>query len=262
MSLIAFASAKGSPGVTQTVTALAASWPTDPVVADLDPVGGDVALRSTAPDGTPLETERGLLSYAVALRGGRDAALDDHLQLLDDGTPVLAGVRSPAQVQGLGMAWPSVARGLAADPRDVLADCGRIVPGTPVGPVIEAADALVLVARSEVESLAHLRERLLGLREPLRISSIGSVGVGVVLVGDPGDRRSREDLERLLASAGVPVPVFGTVAYDPKAVRALRTASPRAQRRSLLFRSLVDVTSRIRELAGARAGGYDERQVV
>jgi len=47
MSLIAFASVKGSPGVTTTVLALASVWPTSQhlIVAELDPAGGDLATR-------------------------------------------------------------------------------------------------------------------------------------------------------------------------------------------------------------------------
>ncbi len=43
MSVIALASAKGSPGVTTTALALAAVWPRRVLVADCDPSGGDLA---------------------------------------------------------------------------------------------------------------------------------------------------------------------------------------------------------------------------
>jgi len=64
MAYIAFASAKGSPGVTTAVAALAATWPADRplVVAELDPAGGDLVVR------LDLATEPGLVSLAAAGR--------------------------------------------------------------------------------------------------------------------------------------------------------------------------------------------------
>lgn len=40
--LITFLSAKGSPGVTTAVLALATQWPRTAIAVDLDPQGGDV----------------------------------------------------------------------------------------------------------------------------------------------------------------------------------------------------------------------------
>lgn len=252
MALISFASAKGSPGVTQTVTGLAGVWTGDVVVADLDPVGGDVGLRLRGEDGLPLDDSEGLLSYGAAVRGGRSAELSDHLQVTDDGTQVLVGVAGPGQVQGLGPAWPHIATALRGAEADVLVDCGRIGPGSPVLPVIERSSALIMVARSDVSALSHLRERLGWLRDTLRAGSGEPVPLAVLLVGDAGDQRSADDLERLLASGGINVPVLGTVAHDPKTVKNLLTASERTLNRSLFIRSLLDVSHRVRALAASR----------
>ena len=64
MGYIAFASAKGSPGVTTAVAALAATWPVDRelLVAEVDPAGGDLVVRFD------LATEPGLVSLAAAGR--------------------------------------------------------------------------------------------------------------------------------------------------------------------------------------------------
>lgn len=252
MSLIAFASAKGSPGVTQTVTGLATVWPREAVVADLDPVGGDVGFRLRRDDGLPLDHDHGLLSYGAALRGGKAATLADHLQVAEDGSRVLVGVAGPGQVQGLGPAWPHIGSALRSADPDVLADCGRLGPGSPVLPVVERASALVMVARSDIAGLAHLRERLVWLTDALRAGGDTPVPMGVLLVGDAGDQRSVDDLTRLLASGGIDTPVLGTVAYDPKTVRSLLTAGERTLRRSLFVRSLLDVTTRVQALVAVR----------
>ncbi|MCD9199256.1 hypothetical protein [Aeromicrobium wangtongii] len=257
MTLIAFASAKGSPGVTQTVTGLASVWHRDVVVADLDPVGGDIGLRLGRSDGLPLDHDNGLLSYGAAVRSGKAADLADHLQRAEDGTQVLVGVAGPGQVQGLGPAWPHIGAGLRNASADVLADCGRLSPGSPAMPVLEQASAIVLVARSEIAALAHLRERLRWMSDAVRAGQGDRVRTAVLLVGDPGDRRSADDLGRLLASSGIDVPVLGTVAHDPKTVRALPAISDRALRRSLFHRSLLDVATRVQALVAPREAAWE-----
>lgn len=252
MTLIAFASAKGSPGVTQTVTGLASVWSRDVLVADLDPVGGDIGLRMRRSDGLPLDQDNGLLSYGAAVRSGQAADLSEHLQRAEDGNQVLVGVAGPGQVQGLGPAWPHIGAGLRTAAPDVLADCGRLTPGSPVMPVLERASAVIMVARSDIAALAHLRERLAWMTDTLRGGAGDRVPTGVLLVGDPGDQRSADDLTRLLASGGIDVPVLGTVAYDPKTVRIISSISDRLLRRSLFQRSLLDVATRVQALVVSR----------
>lgn len=259
MSLITFVSAKGSPGVTTTVTSLAALWPGDVVAADLDPVGGDFALRLRADENVPLAESRGLVSLGAALRGGDDTSLDDHAQTTEDGLQVLVGVSSPGQVRGLGTAWPHIGRVMAAYPGDVLVDAGRYVAGSAVGPVIEKSDAVVFVARSDLEGLAHLRTRLTVLQESIRTGSLEGLKVGYLLVGDPGDARGQADTERLLASAGLGATALGVVAHDARTVRSWQTDSPRRLRRSLYVRSLIDVRSRLQAFAGSDRGVAEVR---
>ncbi|RYJ06001.1 MAG: hypothetical protein EON52_08655, partial [Actinomycetales bacterium] len=62
MGLVAFASAKGSPGVTTASLLVGALWPRPTIVVECDPSGGDVALRMPGDDGQPLDPQRGLLS--------------------------------------------------------------------------------------------------------------------------------------------------------------------------------------------------------
>ena len=95
MALIAFASAKGSPGVSVTVAGLAQLWPDRAVVADLDPAGGDTGLRYRTENGDPLNPSTGLLSLGAAVRSGQAAALEDHLQTTAGGMRTLVGVTTP-----------------------------------------------------------------------------------------------------------------------------------------------------------------------
>lgn len=251
--LVAVASAKGSPGVSALAVALAALWPVEGdglagavALADVDPVGGDLALRYRAPSGEPLDEDRGLLSLGASVRRGAETSgagggLADHLQPVAGGLDVLVGVSGPEQVQGLGPVWGTLATALRPADRDVVADCGRVVPGTAHLPVLAAADALVLVVRPDVAGVAHLRERLGGLTPALRLDEAGGTPVGVVVRAPERDRRAADDVAALLASAGSRARVLGVVADDPKGVAALEQQRPGAGRSAFVrsVRSLV-----------------------
>ena len=249
MALIAFASAKGSPGVSVSVAGLAHLWPTRAVVADLDPAGGDTGLRYRTDNGDPLNPSTGLLSLGAAVRSGQAALLEDHLQTTAGGMRTLVGVTTPGQVLGLGPAWQHIAATLRrSNEYDVLADCGRLTPGSPAMAIVDQADAVVLIGRGELEDIAHLRERLRGLQGSLHLGSIDATPTGIALVAPASESRGLADAEQLLASAGLPVRGLGIIAKDPKAADALRTESGRNIRRSVLVRSLYDLAGRINDL--------------
>ncbi len=249
MALIAFASAKGSPGVSVTLAGLAQLWPRPVVVADLDPAGGDTGFRYRAQNGDPLNPSVGLLSLGAAVRSGQKAELADHLQTTAGGMRTLVGVNSPGQVLGLGSAWQHIAVTLRRSREyDVLADCGRLTPGSPAMSIIDHADAVVLISRPELEDIAHLRERLRGLQTSLHLGSIDSRPTGIAMVTAASDTRGLADAEQLLASAGLPVRALGVIAEDRKAADVLRTESGRNIRRSVLIRSLTDLSARINDL--------------
>jgi len=253
VTLVAFASAKGSPGVSSAVRRMAELWGGDPIVADLDPAGGDTVLVERDEAGELLDADTGLVSLGAALRGGKPTDLLGHVQRTDGGLQVLAGVSTPVQVHAIGPVWSHVADALKGSRDDVLADVGRFEVGSAVQPVLEAADAVVFIARDDLPSLAHLRDRLHGLREALSIGRLGGTPVGVALVGDPRSSRSMPDTVRLLASSGIDVVGLGVIADDPRTVAGWHRASERARSRSVYLRSLVDVTARIRELVTTAA---------
>lgn len=250
MALYSVASAKGSPGVSLTAMALACTWPTEPVVADIDPVGGDFALRCRTDEGEPVYHERGLLSLAAAVRrGAAEADLADHVHDIGGGISLLAGLSSPTQVSGLGASWGQLPAVFRASDRDVVADCGRIVPGSAVMPVLAASDAVLFVVRPTVEGTAHLRDRLLWLQEQLDHASSVRVPVGVAVVASHKDRQSAPDLQRLLDSAGVRAEVLGVLAEDAKAAAVLRGHGAGRISSSLLVRSAAALADNLRALA-------------
>ncbi|HWJ84410.1 MAG TPA: hypothetical protein VNR62_03220 [Cellulomonas sp.] len=249
--LVTLASAKGSPGVTTTARVLASVWPTDVALVDADPAGGDVALWSPAPDGSPLDPDTGLLTLAVEARRGV-ASLEPHLQTIDGGLQVVCGVQSPGQVAGMGPVWPSLGAVLRQHPGTVIADVGRLLPDSPALPLVIDSDALVFVVRPTIEGYAHLRERLRWL-STFDTGMRPMPAIGVVALTEPRDTRSVRDLELLLGHAGLRVPVLGAIGIDQKSADVVAARIARGIDRSLLVRSARQLVHPVRELAESRA---------
>jgi hypothetical protein len=168
MGYIAFASAKGSPGVTTAVAALAAMWPADRalVVAEIDPSGGDLVVRFD------LATDPGVVTLAAS--GRRDlgpATLLAHTQELpgaaghsDGGGPSRRVLAAPVSADQATAALTALRGGLAHAlddiDADVIVDCGRLDPASPVFEVASRAELLVLLARPIVSEVHHLSARL------------------------------------------------------------------------------------------------------
>lgn len=250
--LIALASAKGSPGVTTTARVLASVWPTDVALADLDPVGGDLAVLARAEDGGVLEGDRGLLSLAALARHGPVADdVPEHLQRIEGGLDVLVGTSGPEQTSAVAPAMPVVAEGLAGCGIDVVADCGRLSPDSAALPVVLAADVTLLVVRPRVEAYAHLRERVRWLSTTSDRRG-RTPNLAVVVVTGAHDQRSARDLQQVLGHAGLDVPVLGRVADDERAAAVVGGRLQRPISRSLLVRSVRELVGPVRALGSQR----------
>jgi hypothetical protein len=185
MSMIAFVSAKGSPGVTTTVAALAATWPTHRrlTIVEVDPSGGDFAVRFD------LAAEPGLVSLAAAGRRELDGdTVAAHMQPLPataeraaESDPraerrVLVGPVAAEQAHAALLALRGRLGDALADlDGDVLADCGRLDPNSPALEVVSRSELVVAVVRPVVAEIHHLQTRLAALRLP---------AVSLLMVGD------------------------------------------------------------------------------
>ena len=87
--LISIASAKGAPGASTSAHVLAAVWPRPVALAELDPAGSDLVYRTRSRDGLPLDSDRGVVSLAAAIRRDPAAPLRGHLALIEGDLPVL-----------------------------------------------------------------------------------------------------------------------------------------------------------------------------
>lgn len=251
MALVAFASAKGAPGVTTAALVVGALWPRDVLVADCDPAGGDVANRMPDPEGRPLDIDRGLLSLAASARHGLTPELvDAQVQAVVGGLRVLVGVRTPEQGMALGPLWQALGPCLDALPgSDVLADCGRLTGAPGQLEVVKAAQYLVLFCEPTVSSLLHLRERLPILEERLRSASPGGVPVGVVVVSD--QPRDTDAVAESLSRQATAVRLLGRLPYDRKGAEFFAGRLEGRVDRTALVRGARDVAANIAGLVGA-----------
>jgi hypothetical protein len=96
MTIVAVVSCCGAPGVTTLSCLLGATWPSEPVaVIEGDPSGGVLAARFH------LSIRTGWASATAAARRDPDRwCLDDHLQELPGGLPVLLAPPGPTSEQG------------------------------------------------------------------------------------------------------------------------------------------------------------------
>ena len=191
MTMIAMVSAKGAPGVTTSVAALASVWPAPLVVADADPAGGDIVggwLGASAAAGR-LRRDRGVFSYATRARhlgAGAQAMLDPHLQPVP-GAPnvrLLAGLDGPEQSRLVDMSdWRRLGRQLAdlggggGRTADVLVDCGRWGADTP-WPLLTAADLVLITVRPQRRYVLLACPFVTTLRKMIPVERLGLMMCG------------------------------------------------------------------------------------
>jgi hypothetical protein len=212
MTFCALLSPGGSPGVTTAALALALTWPGPVLVAETDPSGGDVLAGFFAGH---LQGNRGLLNVAheaTTMEAAAAAVAGQVVELDEAGIRrVLPGLPDPRHAATLSMTWPLLAAALAAQPADVLADCGRLDGGPGQEHILRVAGRIVVVLRPTLRQAAAARPRIEMLTQ-LKGSLAGHVGL---LVTGPGPLAPKE-LSRALG-----VPLAGVLPEDRKAALIL-----------------------------------------
>jgi hypothetical protein len=254
VALIALAADKGSPGVTTAAITLAAVWPRRALLAELDPSGGDIALRLRGARGVPLSPETGLISLAVGVRRGAvPQQVFEHVQRLDGGLEVVLGLTAGEQAAGLTGMWSPVAMLLDRVPGvDVIADCGRLYHGSPGVDVIVHASAVVLVTRPSIDCVAHLRARAIAVVTDVNARSQAVPPIFVVVVTGPRDDKSPQEIQMVLRQARLPVTVIGRIAHDPRGAGMLAGEWVGRLDKSLLIRSAREVAAKIAQATASR----------
>lgn len=235
MTLFAFASSHGSPGVTATAMGLAAAWRSttgrDVLVIEADPDGGVLASRFEE-----LRADRTLADVAVDVRRAFDIdAVLESARHVWGGVPVVVAPPSAEQTHSaLTAGSDRLASGLAAAADlDVLVDVGRLTARSPALHLARRAVATIFVTRPTFEAAASLAARMPEL-------TAHGCDPAILAVGD--QPYAPDDIERAAT-----VPLLGVLPHDPRAaaVFAGGPGSERQLRRSLLWRSLCDLSLRL-----------------
>jgi hypothetical protein len=211
MAVLAFASAKGAPGVTTSVLALAFAWHRPALIVEADMAGSSSVLSGFLRGGT--DHSHGLVGLSVAARqhGFTDRGLWEQCLRLGEERYLLPGIADPAQAAALTTAWGPLA-GVLADLEaagvDVLVDAGRLGTAYAPLPLLRAADAVVLVTGTRLPDVYALSRRTPSLRTDLAASQ-DAESLCILTVGEGRPYTNRE----IETSLGVRV--ASSIAWDP-----------------------------------------------
>lgn len=188
MSIVVLCCATGSPGVTTTALGMALTWPRDVVLADCNR-SPDQALLAGWLCGVSAQG-RGLMALASMHREGIEvrSGLADQTFALLPGPPsrrFLPGFSHPAASQVFDVVWPDLAAAFDDLGRwevDVIVDAGHIGPRGLPEAIVTAAESIIVVTRTSLQSLASLRLYLpilheqaedLGARSEIALALVG-----------------------------------------------------------------------------------------
>jgi hypothetical protein len=217
MAIVCLTSASGSPGVTTTAVGMAFSWPRPVLLVEADPTGGSGVLAGFLRGTTPYDA--GLIELALSPLGTADA-LRDVVRPLSPNVSLVTGIRSHAQATALRDLWEPLAaalRDLDDNGQDVIVDAGRLgLMGSPT-PLLDAADAALLVTRATLPTISAARSWAETVRQP----ATGWRHPGLLLIAEGQPYRASE-VAKVLG-----MPVVADLPDDP-AVAAVyhRGAAP------------------------------------
>jgi hypothetical protein len=251
--LVGVCSDKGSPGSTTTALVLASAWPGKAVLVELDPHGGDLAIRLRGPGGSALPETPTVLTVATTARTQSTAdLLVESGHALTSGLGVIQGPLLAEQFASMGD-WGPLAEAMTRSSVPVFVDFGRLHSNSSLLSVAGHADLLIVVGRPSLESVIRLRERLSRLAPALATYRGSPPLLLPVLVSDRRHPKGDvADLERILVdSAAKPfLAGVGYLAFDPEAVARLESAEDPHGRlaRTPLLRSAKRLFAHVSEL--------------
>lgn len=217
MATVCLTSASGSPGVTTTAVGMAFSWPRPVLLVEADPTGGSGVLAGFLRGTTPYDA--GLIELALSPLGTADA-LRDVVRPLSPNVSLVAGIRSHPQATALRDVWEPLAaalRELDDNGQDVIVDAGRLgLMGSPT-PLLDAADAALLVTRATLPAISTARSWAETVRQP----ATGWRHPGLLLIAEGQPYRATE------VSKVLGMPVVTDLPDDPAAAAVYhRGAAP------------------------------------
>jgi hypothetical protein len=228
VTIVAFASVKGAPGMTTLACLVGATWPEERnvIVVECDRCGGDLAARFR------LSSRTGWSSLASAVRrSDGDLDVQQHLQQLPGGLDVLVGTKAveASESERTLAAFLSGISSTRGGPWDVLVDLGRLSPGDRAWPSwLGHSDAAVIGLLRDAASVMQIGERLATDLAPWK----NRLGLAVVGAGS----RTTSEIQDFMG-----VPVLGEIPFDSQAA-AVATGEKSGDRR--LARSMLAAAAR------------------
>jgi hypothetical protein len=245
--IVTLSSVRGAPGVTSWALLTAAAWPqafeVERVVLEADLDGGVLGARYG------LGVEPGVAGLVAAVRrhaGGTDLDMTAFARHMPDGVWV---VPEPESAEQCTVVWSSastvdgVAAVAAADDRIWVVDAGRSRGVGVAAPFIARSALTVVLCRSSQEDLVQVPTRIAVLQ---RLTT----AVGVMVVGKTAYHR--DELAQFFGT-GLLWQVEAT--NDLPAVAGALLSSNRRARRTLLWRSALEVAAGMADRVAAFAGG-------
>ncbi|WP_040786044.1 BTAD domain-containing putative transcriptional regulator [Nocardia pneumoniae] len=229
--LIALAGLGPRVGTTTTAVALACAWPgrEAALVVEADPAGGQLA------DMVGADPYLGLASLARTFEPdsefGKDRVLE-HMQFLPNAVPMLAAPpgRDPARTALTTALLTGAHPGWRALGATVFADCGVPEPDSGLAPVLDAADACLVVVRPDYTEPERAAHRILRLTQRCRRR-------GVVLIEEP----------RSEFAAALALPILGSLPAAPVSAEALLHGTRQPRRGPRLLPAARTIATAVRE---------------
>lgn len=251
MPLLSVINAKGSPGATLSASSLAAVWPeADRVLVEADPAGGVLAARWRLQSRPSLVDVSATLLTAPDERAALDAGVQETTFLGEQLQVVCAPIQRPNATASLAKVLSQNPKVFTPSDRWVIADLGRIAPGTVAWPLLARSDAVLMVLRGDVESVLALR----GLSDSVSAECASRWAVVVVPATYDAD-----DINGAFVGQDLHVPVLGDLPpVEPSGRGGHRRA---AAAWTDLALSCIELSSRVSLAIGTGpASGEDENR--
>lgn len=254
MSVVAFASFSGAPGVTTTAVAATYNWHRPVLLLEADTSKPSGVLPGLLQG--QMDHSKGLTPLSLAQQRSTLGPRELITESIALGTDryFVPGFSNPAAAQGTTSLWGALATAatsLEGAGIDVLIDLGRLAHGDPRSPLLQIADAVVIVMRPILSEAAAAASHIEGLRETMRLAGRDDVlGLWLVEAPAPLFNYPAQEVNRLLG-----LPVTGQIWNDPReaAVYSAGQAAPARFEKSRYIKavraSLATTHQRINERA-------------
>lgn len=251
--MISVCGLKGTAGASTFALLAAALWPTQAVLVEADPVGGEFALTLDGPQGQVLPAKPSIAELAVAAAQRMPstervwgAALETSA-----GVPVVCGIPSSQPMAHLLREYGRHLAAMLMGEPDVVVDAGRLSPDTASLPLLAASNVVAVVLPDRHEALFRLTDLLPGLASTLRVEDeVRSVIVPVVVATAHRGQTAAREVDEVLAQHHIPARPARWLGWDPKAADAVRGGVTKAHRSVLTRTARVAVEALAAEQFG------------